>query len=307
MLPGMQTLRVLLLSLVLALKRATAGQKPALETAQVNGVTLHYFVTGRGAPVVLVHGALDDYRMWESHIDTFAQHYRVLDYSRRYNFPNRNNPVAPDYSAITDADDLAALLYKLQLGPVHIVAHSYGGYAALFLTVQHPELVRSLVLAEPAALCWVRDDPRTRPLLDEQIATLWSPLREACARGDEDGALRIALDYFEAKGTFDRLPEAPRTQLREDLPELHALTGSSDAFPSLPREQTAKIEKPVLLLTGENTQQIFRIVIQQLQQLVPSAEKVTIPGAKHEMWAEAGVKCRKATLQFLSRHVDSLN
>ncbi len=69
----------------------------------------------------------------------FSRHYKVIAYSRRYNFPNHNFPCVPDYSAAVDAEDLAALIMRLKLGPVHVVAHSYGGYAALFLAARHPD------------------------------------------------------------------------------------------------------------------------------------------------------------------------
>ncbi len=49
-----------------------------------NGTRLTYVDEGRGAPVVLVHGSLGDYRTWAPQVPFFAQHYRVIAYSRRY-------------------------------------------------------------------------------------------------------------------------------------------------------------------------------------------------------------------------------
>jgi non-heme chloroperoxidase len=279
-----------------------AGAEPlGMQSVRVNGVDLHYVDRGRGQPVVFVHGALDDYRMWEPEIEPFAQHYRVIDYSRRYNFPNQNAPIISNYSAITDADDLAALIQKLELGPVHIVAHSYGGYAALFLAVRHPELVRSLVLAEPATLCWARDNPEGRALFAEQMDNVWKPAREAFTRGDEEAALRITLDYFEGTGGYDRLPEAVQKRLKEDLPEWRALVTSGEAFPLLAQDEIAKLDKPVLLLTGENTLPIFKFVDGELERLWPRAGHIVIANAKHEMWADNEEACRHATLQFLGQ------
>ena len=45
--------------------------------------------------------------------------------------------------------DLAEFIKALNLEPVHLVGHSYGAYAALLATMDHPELVRSLTLGEP--------------------------------------------------------------------------------------------------------------------------------------------------------------
>jgi pimeloyl-ACP methyl ester carboxylesterase len=119
------------------------------KSVRVNGVELHYLDQGKGVPVVLVHGGLEDYRAWQPQMETFSQRYRTIAYSRRHNYPNPRMAPGIDYSVIVDADDLAALIRKLTLAPAHVVGVSYGAYTALFLAVRHPALVRSLVLSEP--------------------------------------------------------------------------------------------------------------------------------------------------------------
>jgi pimeloyl-ACP methyl ester carboxylesterase len=280
---------------------AGAGESDPMKSVRINGVELHYVERGQGEPVVFVHGALDDYRMWEPEIEPFARHYRVVDYSRRYSFPNRNAPAGTDYSAIVDAEDLAALIQNLRLGPVHIVAHSYGGYAALFLVVKHPELVRSLVLAEPSVFCWAAENAEARPLWTEQMDKMWRPARAAFQRGNTEDALRAVLDYFEGTGAYDRLPEPARNQLKENLPEWRALALAKNPFPDLPRDAVGKIDKRILLLTGENTDHVFKFVDGELQRLLPKSRHVVIPQAKHEMWADNEEACRRATLEFLTK------
>ena len=66
-----------------------------LETVFLNGVELQYLDQGSGAPVIFVHGALVDYRRWAAQFDPFAQHYRMIAYSRRYNYPNRTRTHDP--------------------------------------------------------------------------------------------------------------------------------------------------------------------------------------------------------------------
>ena len=97
-----------------------------LETVFLNGVELHYLEQGTGEPVIFIHGALADYRRWEAQFDAFAQHYRMIAYSRRYNFPNNNPDIRPDHSADVEAEDLAAFITALKLGPVHLIGESVG-------------------------------------------------------------------------------------------------------------------------------------------------------------------------------------
>ncbi|MGC2744194.1 MAG: alpha/beta fold hydrolase, partial [Candidatus Angelobacter sp.] len=112
-----------------------------------NGIELHYVERGTGVPVVFVHGSLGDGGYWTDQVNAFAAAgYRAIAYSRRYSPPNHNK-AQPGYSAVVDAEDLAALITKLRLGRVHVVGHSYGALTALFLASRHPELVRTLVLA----------------------------------------------------------------------------------------------------------------------------------------------------------------
>ena len=116
---------------------------------EVNRTTLHYFECGEGEPIVFVHGTLGDLNVFRTQAQTFATRFRVISYSRRYHPPNAP-PQAQDVDALSaQAADLGALVKELKATPAHLVAHSHGAYVALALAVDHPELVRSLVLGEP--------------------------------------------------------------------------------------------------------------------------------------------------------------
>jgi hypothetical protein len=52
---------------------AAPAQAPEIKAVYVNGDSLHYIDIGKGDPVVFVHGTLDDYRVWQMELDTFAK------------------------------------------------------------------------------------------------------------------------------------------------------------------------------------------------------------------------------------------
>src|SRR6478735_1823459 len=131
---------------------------------RVNDVDLAYVEQGAGDAVVFIHGSVNDYRSWLRLLDTFAAHYRVVAYSRRYHWPNAKPMAGDRFSAAQHAADLSALIGELGLAPAHLVGSSYGAMTALTMASTHPELVRSLVLGEPPLLPWLASSAEGRSL-----------------------------------------------------------------------------------------------------------------------------------------------
>ena len=69
----------------------------------------------------------------------------------------------------------------------------------------------------------------------------------------------------------------------------------------LDREAVKRLNVATLLITGEKTLTPLRMIIEELSRVMPAAERVTIPGATHEMWEEEPEACGKTTLSFLEK------
>ena len=136
-----------------------AAARLVLHVVRVRGTELRFVERGAGIPVVLVHGSLGTLENWGPQIDAFATRFRVIAYSRRYHWPNAAQPDGQAYSLSLHADDLIGLIETLGLERVHLVGASYGAYVALLVTLRRPDLVRSLVLAEPPILPWLGRTP----------------------------------------------------------------------------------------------------------------------------------------------------
>ena len=277
--------------------------KPSqLKKVRVNGVELHYQENGKGVPVIFVHGGLDDYRMWEPQIKAFSESYRVITYSRRYNYPNDNPEIIRDHSAIVEADDLAALIKKLKLKQVHIVGYSYGAFTALFLAVKYPKLVRTLVLSEAPAYSLALDKPEGKVLVNEFLDNLWKPVAAAFNNNEKEKALRLTINYFIGPDAFDHFPKDVRDNLMGNIREWQALAISRNTFPVLSREKIKRIKVPVLMLSGEQTMKVLRFVDAELQPLLQNVERVTLANATHDMWSEQPDALRQAVLIFLAKN-----
>ena len=279
--------------------RAGVARPGERSIALDTGVRLHYEERGSGTPVVLIHGGGRDYRYWDAHLDAFAERYRVVAYSRRYAPPNDNVELDPNYSAIVDATDLATMIRRLELGPAHLVGASIGGVAALFLAVEHPELVRTLVLAEPPVLRWALDLPGGAPLFRSFLNDAFEPAGEAFRAGDEERAMELLTDAFLGAGTFARFPEGLRRKVMRTARDWAAQTMSAAPFPDLSRDAVRRIGAPVLMLSGERTIPIHALVDDELERLLPAVTRVVIPDASHDLWADQPETCRQVTLAFL--------
>jgi len=138
---------------------ARAEAPPQTRQVRVNSVDLTYIEQGTGAPVVFVHGAWIDLRFWEPQRQVIARQHRFIAYNHRYHGTAPWPDDGKQYSATTHAADLAAFIRQLNAGPVHLVGISYGGFLTTLVASEHPDLVRSLTLAEPGIGALLADLP----------------------------------------------------------------------------------------------------------------------------------------------------
>src|SRR5262249_29773514 len=207
--------------------------------------------------------------------------YRVISYSRRYHWPNENSLTSTNHSALIDADDLAGLITALDLRSAHLVGTSYGAFTALALAIKHPEMVRSMVLAEPPVHQWVTGTARGAALYRDRVATVHEPAKRAFAAGNDEAAMRLFIDAFDSPGTFDRLPAERRASIMQNARFFKAITSSSDPFPNVPKDAVRRLKMPVLIVRGADTDELHKMVTEELGRLLPRAHRVTIPQAGH--------------------------
>ncbi|MCW0232610.1 MAG: alpha/beta hydrolase [Ferrovibrio sp.] len=134
------------------------------------------FVAGSGAPVVFLHAAVCDSRMWQGQIEAVGGTHQAIAYDRR-GF-GRTVAEQEDHSAVAD---LLAVLDVVAAGrPATLVACSQGGRVALDAALLHPECIRGLVLISPS----VAGAPD--PVLSPEIEALVARQKQAEAAGDLD-------------------------------------------------------------------------------------------------------------------------
>ncbi len=139
-------LTTLALALAAGCGLAAAADLPPGRFVEVRGARLYVETQGSGPPIVFLHGGLDDFDVsFAAQRDVFAATHRVIGIDQRGHGHSPDDARPYDYREM--AEDTAAVIEALGLGPVDVVGHSDGADIALLLARDHPALVRRLVLA----------------------------------------------------------------------------------------------------------------------------------------------------------------
>ena len=220
---------------------------PELQKAYINGENIHYLDVGQGEPVVFVHGGLGDYRSWTGQIDTFSVNHRVIAYSRRYAYPNKQVYVdTADYSVRIHAKDLAELITTLDLGPVHLVGHSWGAFTSLKVTIDHPELIKTLVLGEPPAHSLISNTMIGDSLIDYIIKNAFIPSDKAFQNNDDVHGITAFIGGVMGDSlVYSKVSDATRERWLQNTIEMRGCV-KPEATITIPPEDVSGIESPVL-------------------------------------------------------------
>jgi pimeloyl-ACP methyl ester carboxylesterase len=246
--------------------------------AKVNGHRLFFELSGRGVPVVLVHGSWASHAIWEPVVPALAARFRVLAYDRRGH--SRSERPAGQDSVHDDVDDLAALIEHLGMAPAWVVGNSYGAAITLRLAADRPELLRGVIAHEPPLFDVLKDDPAIAPMLGELNQGI-ERVASTISAGDH---AKAAKDFVEevalGPGSWQQFPPEVREQIIFNAPTFLDETRDPDGL-SIDLDRLRAFDKPMLLTTGDQSPPYFGPVVTKLQAACPGANVQNFRGAGH--------------------------
>jgi pimeloyl-ACP methyl ester carboxylesterase len=246
----------------------------------VNDLTIPYIITGKGEPVVFVHGALSDHRMWIPHCEYLSADYQAIALTQRYfgQPPLTDDP--HQFGISIHYNDLITFIEQLGLEPVHLVGWSYGADIVLNMAVNRPDLLRSVFLYEPGFPSYVENEQALEQF-GQDAEAMFSPVFAAVANGN----LRVAVEQLldgsgQRQGYFEAQPELIKQQQLENAHTL-PLQLSQLAPPILSTVELREVVLPVCVAVGERTRPLFSIVAAAAAQSLPNSECITIADRGH--------------------------
>lgn len=260
-----------------------------MEHVDVEGRRIAFRRAGSGPPLVFLHGAVCDGRVWRNQLDTFADAFTVI----AWDAPGcgGSDDVPADCGMDGYADCLAGLLAALEVRAARVVGHSWGSTLALQLCLQHPARVRSLALVGGYA-GW------SGSLAPQEVAA-----RRAFAHRVAE-LDRGSFDPHTMRGLFsDAMSDDAAADLarimRDTRPAATRTMADALAASDL-RDDLGRIAVPTLVLAGEADERSPLPVAHELHRRIAGSTLTVLPGLGHEAPLESPALFDAALRDFLS-------
>jgi pimeloyl-ACP methyl ester carboxylesterase len=271
------------------LRRAREGQVHLVHREGQGDLVVE--TTGRGEPVVLVHGWGVDRRMWAHQLPMLRKRFRVITYDRR---GFGQSTCTADLEQ--ESDDLEAILAYLRVQRVALVGMSQGGRVAIRLASSHPERVSALVL-QGVSLEGLVPPPADGCMIPA------AALGELVRSGDRN----TLFNRLSGHALFDPGPRftAARAELVEMLRDYRGEDLLASAGPGGSIDgtvaQLGRIKAPTLVMSGSRETYWLRQVADYTARNIRGARRRVIRGGRHfvNMTHIAGYNA--CLLDFLTR------
>lgn len=242
-----------------------------------NGLTINYGEAGEGPVLVLLHAAGSTGAQWRGVLGELDDKYHTITPD---GWGHGKSSFWPDPETLLH-DDQAGLVKRIldEVGveSFDLIGHSYGGGTAIRFVLEHPEMVRSLVLIEPMVACLLRELSETDALAE--LEGIQDDFRERLAKDGPEAAWQGFLDFRNEPGTWVGYAEKTRQNFIRRTPAQLA-NFNANANNRTTQAEVQSIDKSTLVIRGVDTS----LYDMRMSEIVAE----NIPGAKFLILEDAG-------------------
>ncbi len=250
-----------------------------------DGVRLYYKDTGRGKPVVLIHGGGLSKGWWSKQIPVLSRRFRVIAADTRGN--GRSDKTPWGHRTARYAMDVREIIETLELDEVTLVGWSIGARTVLsYIELFRSYRLKGAVLVDEVPSIEVHDPPDDPP----EPETEPPPGDESEHRRRELKKMFVSLDVSDA--ALDVLLE----ESRENTPAQGVTLGpdyqAQDWRPMLP-----SIDLPVLIATGGRSGAFPGC--RYMYENIPGARMEVFEGSGHALFYEEPDRFNAVVAEFV--------
>jgi pimeloyl-ACP methyl ester carboxylesterase len=236
--------------------------------AQVNGISIHYAISGHGSPVIFLHGGLANIDYWGNQVPAVAAHHTVILMDSRGH--GRSTRDARPYGYDLMADDVIALMDALKIPKADIVGWSDGGILGLDLAMRYKDRIgKVFAFAANTVTSGVKDGVEKNPTFAAYIERAGREYRTLSATPDDYNAF-----VEQISGMWAEQPNWSDAQLRD-------------------------IDTPVLVVDGDHDEAIKREHTEYMAATIPHAGLLILPNVSHFAFLQDPDQFNFAILHFL--------
>ena len=251
----------------------------------VNGVRLRYEMDGEGPTVLLLHPVGLDSTCWDAQVAAFVPSFRVLRVDLRGH--GQSDVPPPPYTLNEFAADVHSLLRQLRLTPAHVIGLSLGGMVAQVLALEHPDDVRSLILADTTGTL----SPEARQAVVERGAA-----------AERDGMTSVVDGTLERWFTPGFMRSGMVARCREKLlaDDVQGWAATWRAISAVDTDsRLPEIKVPTLVMIGEVDLSVPVARARAMASQIPGAALHVATGAPHMLPLERPDLFNPPVLEFL--------
>lgn len=258
----------------------------------VRDCQLYYEVHGTGDPLLLVAGLGGAGAYWAPQVPEFSKHYRVILHDHRGTGQSDHSRIT--YSVDQMTADLLGLMDALEIERAHFVGHSTGGAIGQIMAIEHPERLRSLVIASS----WTKADPFFRRCFAVREELL---LKSGPAAYQHAAPLFLYPSWW-IDANAERLEREEKASLAA-FPPVEVAASRIDAILAFDRTgQLSRIRTATLVVCAKDDNLTPAYFSEALARSIPGAELVLLERGGHACSQTVVEEFNSMVLKFLLAH-----